>query len=992
MAMDLNNLKFKEEIVISPMYDLTINNYVANANFEADYTKEQYNEVIKLTNAQNVNAEQDMAVYFDATISNIYGASMEINITAGLIYNNGSEYIKLPPFTQQEKEKIVYAMDAYCTETAREGIESSHLVDIMSEAKEAALEEAALDAPNRGYIEENDIFNTALIEPIRDDDFPDNNSTDILALNIYLDDAILNELAIRTPIYKESGVKSYNELVDNTDITMYVIASYENENSIPQLLLVRESEELGFTDYNIPLSEEEKLVVKNSLYKHIADHNLSLEERFNDILFAMEYAVKATTDYIAEYKGIDDVELSKLCAIVNDDPQNYSSLADFAKTYPYVVTEIYNPSDDLPFKGAVYDGIQSFASTAYGISDNLQSQIMRYFRDGIIEDVNDVNTYEPNAIKVALTSESNYSDIIEYGKQLKQGSEREQSFYRVHEFDFKAIELIENNINDIDMTRVAPAQHTITEIETMYNSNNFVPVHASEAYKMWLDGFNLNINGNDIEPYRREEFESVEDGDFIHISLEPMDKDASEELHNHFKMNGYSVKWDKDNEGFTTTKDEIDYIDVILHDSGLNGYGKEDLENITPTKYANLVQEDVSSKLIEQLKDPSVVITAPAEDVQQYKEIDRISLSLACISPQIMEKGVLQTYSEYNSSPNSNFKWNDTSNIYNNIENALVQKDIYFIQKIIDDALVYNPSVVSELTKEQGLYSLSDIKDAILSYRDAYVVKSTPAEPKITITCDMSESVAFETGKTYSVSEFDSIMLHEDKEKKRVFDECKEKYGNYENWRDAYDKDPQNVPYPSAYEKVRFTINFPDGRTLSERQDIGDGNGGVIDFLRKFDIPEYKSAAVQMNKQAYKEYVDFQSEVHDKELLTPHTYVHSSENSKKGEGARYTVLSIPTDSQYPNDDSSFHSAQQAHTYAHIQLENALDKNSLAPKEDKIDGYAIFDLKKHIVIEKAGNIRLEDHFSEKVLKDTAKAEKTDQKSVLKPNKNSQEQRE
>lgn len=39
-----------------------------------------------------------------------------------------------------------------------------------------------------------------------------------------------------------------------------------------------------------------------------------------------------------------------------------------------------------------------------------------------------------------------------------------------------------------------------------------------------------------------------------------------------------------------------------------------------------------------------------------------------------------------------------------------------------------------------------------------------------------------------------------------------------------------------GYDKVKFTINMPDGQTITERQDAGDGYGGVIDFLKRYSI------------------------------------------------------------------------------------------------------------------------------------------------------------
>ena len=37
---------------------------------------------------------------------------------------------------------------------------------------------------------------------------------------------------------------------------------------------------------------------------------------------------------------------------------------------------------------------------------------------------------------------------------------------------------------------------------------------------------------------------------------------------------------------------------------------------------------------------------------------------------------------------------------------------------------------------------------------------------------------------------------------------------------------------------MKFTVVMPDGTTYTERQDIGDGDGGVLDFLAQY--PKYQ--------------------------------------------------------------------------------------------------------------------------------------------------------
>lgn len=49
-----------------------------------------------------------------------------------------------------------------------------------------------------------------------------------------------------------------------------------------------------------------------------------------------------------------------------------------------------------------------------------------------------------------------------------------------------------------------------------------------------------------------------------------------------------------------------------------------------------------------------------------------------------------------------------------------------------------------------------------------------------------------------------------------------------------------------GYAKTKFIINMPDGTKYTERQDIGDGDGGVIDFLRQYD--NYKILCQYLNR------------------------------------------------------------------------------------------------------------------------------------------------
>lgn len=100
------------------------------------------------------------------------------------------------------------------------------------------------------------------------------------------------------------------------------------------------------------------------------------------------------------------------------------------------------------------------------------------------------------------------------------------------------------------------------------------------------------------------------------------------------------------------------------------------------------------------------------------------------------------------------------------------------------------------------------------------------------IKCEWSEHSAFEEGKIYKVSEFDSLMKQLDDEWSANRAAEIKKYGSPQN---AIDNDGVY----QGYTKTKFTIDLGNGQTYTERQDIGDGIGGVIDFLKQY--PQYKN-------------------------------------------------------------------------------------------------------------------------------------------------------
>lgn len=113
-----------------------------------------------------------------------------------------------------------------------------------------------------------------------------------------------------------------------------------------------------------------------------------------------------------------------------------------------------------------------------------------------------------------------------------------------------------------------------------------------------------------------------------------------------------------------------------------------------------------------------------------------------------------------------------------------------------------------------------------------------------TVTCEWSEHDCFDDGKTYLVSEFSSKMANADQEW------CKHNCGGEEN--------------AMGYAKVKFQVNLSvNGDKIVERQDIGDGDGSMLEFLRKTGGIQYQRAVEQLEEACTleKDFINYQKKL-----------------------------------------------------------------------------------------------------------------------------------
>lgn len=261
---------------------------------------------------------------------------------------------------------------------------------------------------------------------------------------------------------------------------------------------------------------------------------------------------------------------------------------------------------------------------------------------------------------------------------------------------------------------------------------------------------------------------------------------------------------------YTTTEDSKHTVEAVVNlvDYRLETYVDDKL--FKEETYADL--KDMIDNCLHSLSFDDLVYLSDEELAPFYEEHDELDdIDPAVIRQQLEDAGI--------------------------VNGELVDEDKLnsdpFIQQVMADAEsdagalnVSSEEIVNQFNSENEIVPINEPE------------QTEPVQEIIrpTITCDWSESPVFENGKTYSVSEFDKLMKNADDEWVEQRQLEIEEYGSENAVTEAYrNGELDNIHL--GYEKTKFIINMPNGTKYTERQNIGDGNGGVIDFLKQY--PQY---------------------------------------------------------------------------------------------------------------------------------------------------------
>lgn len=112
-----------------------------------------------------------------------------------------------------------------------------------------------------------------------------------------------------------------------------------------------------------------------------------------------------------------------------------------------------------------------------------------------------------------------------------------------------------------------------------------------------------------------------------------------------------------------------------------------------------------------------------------------------------------------------------------------------------------------------------------------------------TITCNYSDSPVLENKKTYSIYEFVKLVKQADEEF------IASKLPDYQSRSMLFYEDDSLYDYirHMGYDRIKFTVNMPDGTAVTEYMDLGNdyGDGNVIDWLK---LKGYTDIASQLEK------------------------------------------------------------------------------------------------------------------------------------------------
>lgn len=163
---------------------------------------------------------------------------------------------------------------------------------------------------------------------------------------------------------------------------------------------------------------------------------------------------------------------------------------------------------------------------------------------------------------------------------------------------------------------------------------------------------------------------------------------------------------------------------------------------------------------------------------------------------------------------------------------------------------IHNPKEFT-LHKEREFYiNKEQLNEVVGQYQDILPI----------VQCEFSEAYGFDSGKFYTLKEYDDLMRAADLEFVSGRENARAKYETEEAFLNT--DNPEDYKY-IGYQKNKFTVNFGDGRTITERQDIGDGEGGIIEHFENISSLKFNCESMKRSVEAEEEFNKLQEKIRE---------------------------------------------------------------------------------------------------------------------------------
>lgn len=427
--------------------------------------------------------------------------------------------------------------------------------------------------------------------------------------------------------------------------------------------------------------------------------------------------------------------------------------------------------------------------------------------------------FQGNKIIEAVFTECNFTDaLIESEITDTQFIRCNFKNAQIQNTTMEYSDLRENNFEGTNFQGVSIKESSLcrndflnTKMGTVYLSNNFVED---------------NINGNTIQ--------FITEGLFKE-EAEIIRRDYMEKLGLTEKIVGISDDLEKMQQGKIPVAIEstIDYENPEI---GFTRFATEDMP--AGTKY-RLVTYGEDGKLVP-YQDASMIYNDRTK-VQEYIEEHKNELEIVFYDDMVYQAGnrnaeYIQKQNQLIETGLHNFSFDEEGYLHFSINiNDSSYEGLY---RIYDPEKGRSRVLVSIENGEKEPFFEKNW-ELITRHLELYVNEHpvTGAEGEIiprekaSVYCEWSEHDSFEGDRIYSVSDFDRLMEQADIQWRELRQKEREQYGDadtaFESLRD------QGLPQHQGYAKVKYTVYVPGMEPLTLRQDVGDGFGSMIDYIKR---------------------------------------------------------------------------------------------------------------------------------------------------------------